>query len=109
MNNLIVADIGRRTELVSQSLVDLEACFTLCAFFGSEDCQDIRLTNSIAAGCPFAGFIAPGHECGESDTQDNFRGNVAHSVDGSGGHITPVSNSHKTCYEGSHFTAYKNT
>jgi hypothetical protein len=58
-----------------------------------------------------------GHECGESETQQNFRGNIAHSVHGSAGPMgtgaliypDPTKPSHKTCYEGSHFAAYKTT
>jgi len=72
----------------------------------------LTITNNIAAGVYFAGFVAPGHNCGEAETQTNFRGNVAHSVEGSGGHIFPDPNisAHKsTCYAGSHFSAYKCT
>lgn len=68
IDNSIIADIERREELTAQSMVDIEACVSLCAYFGPEDCNDVKITNSIAAGCPYAGFIAPGHECGASDT-----------------------------------------
>lgn len=95
IDNSIIADVERREELVAQSMVDIEACVSLCAYFGAEDCNDVKITNSIAAGCPYAGFIAPAHECGASDTQDIFRNNVAHSIDGSGGHIIPTSSSLK--------------
>jgi len=65
--------------------------------------------NSIVAGCPFAGFVVRGHECGQSATQQSFRNNVAHSIDGTGAHIVPdyFVPTHFTCYEGSHFKAYK--
>lgn len=63
----------------------------------------------MAAGCIYAGFVAPGHDCGLADSQDNFRGNTAHSVDGSGAHIfpDPSVSDHSTCYAGSHFNGYK--
>lgn len=67
------------------------------------------MTNSIAAGCIYAGFVVPGHDCGMADTQDNFRDNVAHSSDMGGAYIFPdvTGTDHHICYEGSHFAAYK--
>jgi len=58
-----------------------------------------------------AGFVVPGHDCGDAETQTKFRGNVAHSVLGGGANIFPdvAGNDHNTCYEGSHFSAYKVT
>jgi len=70
------------------------------------------------------GFTAPGHECGASETQQVFRGNVAHSINGlsaSGKDIggtgalvypDPVSKTQGgkgkgKCFEISHFAAYK--
>jgi len=69
------------------------------------------LVNSIAAGCHYAGFVAPGHDCGLSATQQSFRNNVAHSIDGAGAHIFPDVALPKSsvCYEGSYFAAYKTT
>lgn len=93
-------------------MVDKEACYSVCAYEGNFDvCSNVSLTNSIASGCMYAGFVAPGHKCGDAETQSNFRGNLAHSVLGCGAHIYPDSNvaSHKTCYSGSYFTAYKNS
>jgi hypothetical protein len=107
LNNLIVADVTQRPNIKG----DKEGCVSICAYFGaSENCRDVRITNSIAAGCRFAGFLAPGHDCDKSEDQDNFRNNVAHSIEGSGAHIfpNPRRSSHGSCYEGSHFAAYKN-
>lgn len=91
-------------------MVDVEACVTACALWGPQpDCYDVHITNSISAGCIYAGFVAPGHDCGMSETQDNFRNNVAHSSDMGGAYIIPDVNgdNHAKCYEGSHFAAYK--
>lgn len=93
-------------------MVDKEACVSVCAYFNSPDssCYNNKIKNNIAFGCKYAGFVVPGHDCDASETQDNFRDNVAHSNDGSGANIFPDINGdgHSTCYEGSHFSAYKN-
>lgn len=72
-------------------------------------CFNSGITNSIAAGCPYAGFVAPGHACDDNDST-TFRGNVAHSSERSGGHIypNPSISSSSQCFKGSHFAAYKN-
>ena len=64
----------------------------------------------IAAGVIYGGFIAPGHDCGDT-ASIKFKNNVAHSIDGTGAFIfpDPASSSSSTCYEGSYFAAYKNT
>ena len=51
------------------NVADKEACISICAYPDKPDiCSDISLTNSVVAGCKFAGVIAMGHECGESET-----------------------------------------
>lgn len=68
INNMIVGDVRKRPELVMQKTVDKEACYTMCAYLGAKDskCFDNTITNSIAAGCQYAGFISPGHDCEDS-------------------------------------------
>lgn len=89
---------------------DKEGCVAVCSFMtqGSK-CYDLQVTDNIAAGCKFGGFIAPGHDCDQTDSQ-KFKNNVAHSSNGAGAYIYPdsASSSHSKCYEGSHFTGYKN-
>lgn len=77
-------------------------------------CTDVWVTNNIAAGGIYAGFIVPGHECGNY-AANKFYGNVAHSIGGVNkmGHgilIYPDSNvpAHAKCIEGSSNAAYKN-
>ena len=79
-------------------------------FHEGTKCFDLKITNNIAAGCKFGGFIAPGHDCGDSQST-KFRNNVAHSSNGAGAYIYPdvAGKRHDRCYEGSHFTGYKNT
>lgn len=71
----------------------------------------MQVTNNIAAGAPYAGFVVPGHDCGDY-TSLTFKNNVAHSINGAsagiGALIFPNTDaSHGGCYEGSYFTAYK--
>lgn len=77
--------------MVMQKMVDKEGCVSVCAYFNKPDakCYDNKVTNSIAFGCEYAGFVVPGHDCDDSDVQDNFRNNVAHSMQGSGAYIFP--------------------
>lgn len=83
----------------------------MCAYFNSEDtaCYGNSITNSVAFGGLYAGFVVPGHDCDDAASQTKFRDNVAHSMDGSGAYIFPdvTGNDHSSCYEGSHFAAYK--
>merc|ERR550532_2099115 len=65
--------------------------------------------NNIAAGCAFAGFVAPGHECGDSEDR-SFRNNIAHSVYGYGTYAYPnPAHSTSECWEVSHVIGYKLT
>lgn len=69
--------------------------------------------NSIAAGCVFAGFIAPGYSCSDpvgASTTNVFTGNIAHSSEVSGFMIfldisVPSSS---TCYQADNLKTYKN-
>lgn len=92
-------------------MVDKEGVISVCAYFNNPDssCYDNKVTNSVAFGGKYAGFVVPGHDCDAADYQDNFRDNLAHSMDGSGAYIFPDvnGNNHAKCYEGSHFASYK--
>jgi hypothetical protein len=71
------------------------------------------VTNNIAGGIVYAGFLAPAHKCGEEATQTVFRDNVAHSSTSTSsgeGLVTfpnKADSSHSTCYQASHFSGYK--
>lgn len=89
--------------------MDKEACFSICAYSNEkEPCDDVHVTNNIAAGCPYAGFVAPGHACGD-DESDLFKWNTAHSTLGAGMLIIPGDDPSHTavCYEGSSLAVYK--
>lgn len=96
---------------VSESLIK-EACVAICSYessyFGSS-CARISMTDSISAGCPYAGFIASGYECGLLNNQ-KFTYNVAHSIDGVGSYMyaDPSDTSQRTCMEVGFFFGYKN-
>lgn len=106
--NFIGDVVGRNLPFID-STVDKEACVAYSSYFKGAPSYDIIFTDNIAAGCVYAGFVAPGHECGDSN-QKSFRNNVAHSVggEGYGAHIyqNPADKTSK-CFEMSHFTAYK--
>lgn len=92
---------------------DKECCFAMCSFTSGIACTGTNVTNSIVAGCPYAGFIAPGYSCNDpvGNSKTNvFKDNVAHSVKGSGFCVFPdvALADKKTCYQGSDFKAYKN-
>jgi len=65
IDNSIVGDVGRRPEMVMQHMVDKESCVSICAYFNKPDssCYNNKITNSIAFGCLYAGFVVPGHDC----------------------------------------------
>jgi len=112
LDHIVAADVKRRPEAINTmgNALDLEACVTACGLWGEDpDCYDVHITNSIAAGCIYSGFVVPGHDCGAADTQTVFRDNVAHSSEMGGAYIFPdiTGDNHHLCYEGSHFAAYK--
>ena len=109
MDGLFIGDVQHRYWTAGDGLLDKEACVAYCSYWEPNRCFDNSLTNSIAAGCAYAGFIAPGHACDDNDSTI-FRGNVAHSGERVGAHIypNPAISSSSSCYKGSHFSAYKN-
>lgn len=100
-------------ELSDPSLAAKEACMAHCSWNEYTPCWHTSYTNSIVAGCPFAGVIAQGYSCkdpvGQSST-NILKNIVAHSSSGSGALVLPdigVSDN-KLCYQISHISAYKN-
>ena len=112
MRDSFTGDVMPRELTAGDQFVDKEGCVAVCSYLtqGRNACNSIEITGNTAAGCKFGGFIAPGHDCGETDSV-TFRDNVAHSTEGAGAYIypNPAGNSHAKCYEGSHFAGYKNT
>lgn len=90
------------------NLIEKQACVAICSYFETDsNCKNIVFTDSHAVGCVFAGFVSPGHTCGSSASQTNFKRNIARSIEGSGARIypNPADVAQKTCYEASHFSA----
>jgi hypothetical protein len=83
--------------------------FVGCVFECEKTPCNYSFTNNIAAGIPYAGYVAHGHTCGDY-TQTTFRGNVAHSNFAVGAIIfpDPFLKGSSTCLESSFFYAYKN-
>jgi len=69
LDRIVVADTATRPASAGHGLKDKEACVAICSFFGPDSaCKDVKVSNSIAGGCIEAGWIVPGHDCGESDS-----------------------------------------
>jgi hypothetical protein len=108
-----VFGVRQRELAILDKITDRECCFAMCTYTKDTKCFKTSVTNSIVAGCPFAGFLAPGYSCNDivGESKSNvFKNNVAHSVAGQGIVIFPdiaLADS-KTCYQGSHLLAYKN-
>lgn len=80
IDGIFSGDVMRRPEYSAAGQTDVEACVSICAMKQPDFCYNNTLMNSVAAGCHYAGFVVPGHACGQSATQKSFRNNVAHSV-----------------------------
>jgi hypothetical protein len=80
VDNNVIANIVERTTLEADiHSVDKGGAFSICAYWEPDNCQDIKVRNNLAAGSTYAGFVTPGHDCGD---YDSFGGNVAHSIKG---------------------------
>ena len=88
LDDIFVGDVIKREWTGGDGSIDKEACVAFCSYFEPNKCFNSGITNSIAAGCAYAGFVAPGHRCKENDSQV-FRNNVAHSSERAGAHIYP--------------------
>ena len=88
LDGIFVADVEEREITSLDKAVDRRACVAFCSYWEPDPCFGSSVTNSIAAGCVFGGFVAPGHDCGDTSST-KFKDNVAHSIDGSGAYIYP--------------------
>ena len=80
-NSVVAGVVERETLDIDGSLtVDFGGGFSICALKYSGPCSGITVTNNLAAGVVYAGYITHGNDCGDkSGRQSN---NVAHSVRG---------------------------
>ena len=112
LTNNFIMDVMPRKFGAGDGLVDKEACVAVCSYHtDGSACRDLTVTNNIAAGCKFAGFIAPGHDCDDNNSI-RFRDNISHSNKGVGAAVYPdrnIGKNHNKCYEISHFKGYKTT
>lgn len=102
-----VSHVTDRSIKFTDMLYEATGCVVACENV-ADKCKDIQITNNVASGCVYAGFVVYGHKCGDYSTS-TFRDNVAHSVEHAGAAIFPDPSSpdQKECMEGSRFTAYK--
>jgi hypothetical protein len=107
-----VFGVKRRFTKLADNMVDRESCYSICAFTDAAPCTKTTVINSIVAGCPYAGFIAPGYSCADpvgASTTNVFKNNVAHSINGSGFGFFPLVNvpGLTACFQASDIKAYK--
>jgi len=48
--------------------IDKRAAFAICSYIQQIACPNVNVTNNIAAGAPYAGFVVKSHDCGAEDT-----------------------------------------
>jgi hypothetical protein len=77
----IVSHIYERTSITGENWADRRGGVAVCSLEENNVCRDLHITDNIVAGAAYAGFVMPGHDCGDK-TQTKFRGNTAHSVHG---------------------------
>lgn len=64
----VLGKVTPRTTFAGQKILDKEGGFSICAYHFPDACSDISVTNNIAGGVAYAGFLAPAHPCGEAST-----------------------------------------
>lgn len=91
-------------------LLDVRGSYLIGGGEGESLVQNVTVTNNIASGGVYAGFIAPGYPCGDTSEQVMKSGNLAHSIDGEGWVMYSTgSTDEQTCWQASGFTSYKTT
>ena len=64
--NFIGDVVGRGIEFID-STIDKEACVAFNSYYSTNPTYDVVFTDNIAAGCLYAGFVAPGHACDDNE------------------------------------------
>jgi len=113
-SNIIGHVVDRTTIEAGDGFVDKSGGVSVCAYFEPDDtCENISVTNNLAGGVVYAGFVGTlAHTCGDT-TSTSFKNNIAHSVkgisSGAGAYINKVPSDagQATCMEISDFKAYK--
>jgi hypothetical protein len=65
-NNVIAHVIERTTFEGIDKILDKKAGMSVCQYRLSP-CKDLSITNNLVAGVAYAGFIVPGHTCGDTN------------------------------------------
>lgn len=110
-SNFVGGSVERTTFESLDQKVDKAGLVTVCSYEMTK-CTDVYVTNNIAAGGIYAGFVVAGHACGDYENS-KFYGNVAHSIAGPdmGYGIIVYNNGDPglgECIESSYNAAYKN-
>ena len=80
----VLSTITEREVEADLPILEPRAGISACADGEGLICSNLKIVNNIVAGAPYGGFVVPGHDCGDS-TQEIFKNNVAHSIDGTKG------------------------
>ena len=81
LDGVFVADVEERELTSIDSAVDKRACVAFCSYWEPDECFGSSVTNPIATGCPFGGFVAPGHDCDDASSGNGkFEGNVQEGI-----------------------------
>lgn len=64
--NVIAHILDRTTYIPADGIVDLKGGLAVCVL-RETICSDLSIVNNLAAGITYAGFIVPGHKCGDDD------------------------------------------
>ena len=88
LNGSFISDVNPRIWNVVGMILDKEACVSICSYMNDKpsSCFDVSVTNNIAAGCNFAGFVVPGYNCDDTSSTI-FKDNISHSNKGTGADV----------------------
>ena len=64
--NVIAHVIDRTTFVVMDKIIDKKAGLAVCSL-RETICSDLSIVNNLIAGTAYAGFIVPGHNCGDEN------------------------------------------
>jgi hypothetical protein len=110
--NVLGGIVDRTTVEAGDGFVDKAGGFAICSYPKRHSCGPMQVTNNIVGGSVYAGYVGPGHACGD-DKSLTFRNNHAHSIKGiKSGHgafmhqdLSLASSSE--CFEVADFVGYK--
>lgn len=103
--NIVAGIVPRTTIEFAGKFIDKEGAYSICAYMEGDKCTDVTLTNNLAAGSSYAGFLLHAPNCGD---YKSVSGNIAHSINGNkAGHGMYAISKGAPCMEIHGFIGYK--